>query len=498
MYDFIQIKIIPTRDKIGGGVTSAKKLLKNFIKMFAGNVIGQLFFFLGLTYLARVLKPSGFGVWNFAQIWMLYLMRGSEFGLEVVGIQETSRNPARINTWVPTIISVRFVLAILLFGGVVIVSTADLLPVGTESLVLIFAFTTMPMAFILEWVFEGRQEVGLISIARILKGVLFCVGVFLMVSNIKDIERAAYIYIGSLILPILIIFVLVIKRFGIDWSSISFRNGLNALIKSTPIGIATLLSGYSLFVTPMMVGYFLSREELGFFTAAHRIVLFLWAYVTSSMQRILLPSLSRSYYEALPNFQRFVERFFRLSVLAAVPMGIIGLICATQLMKFLYSAQYEASGVVFGILLWGFVIANIRSILEIALIAADRQQRFMKGMVILSISYSLLTPVLILLFGIVGAAVAVVSSEFCYFGYLIFTCPYSKPISFLKNLWKPLVAALMAIVLLLLNPTSSLIIRMVLSTTVFGIVIIALKGVLVEDFEVIISLFKRTNLESST
>jgi O-antigen/teichoic acid export membrane protein len=319
-----------------------------------------------------------------------------------------------------------------------------------------------------------------------------------MVSHSEDAELAAYLYVGSVALPGLIVFSFVISRFGFDWSSFRPRKGLDALIKSTPIGIATLLSQYSMFAATMMVGYFLSKEDLGFFTAAHRIVIFLWAYIISSQQRILLPSLSKSFHESLPQFREFVEKFFRLSALAAVPIGLIGTVCSTALMMLLYSARYEASGVVFGILLWGFVFANIRSILETALIASDRQMRLLKGMAFLSIMYTIMTPILTLQFGIIGTAIAVVVSELSYFTYLIFSSPYSKPVSLLKGFWKPLLAALIAMITLLPLIELSLVLRVVLGSTVFGIIVVALKGVTRDDFKVITFLFRRNNLEPST
>jgi O-antigen/teichoic acid export membrane protein len=478
-------------------VAPAKRLISNFVKVSAGNVIGQFFFFLGLAHLARVLGPAEFGVWNFAQVWMLYLLRAGEFGLEIVGIRETAREKKLLSTWIATVVSLRFVLALLLFGFAYLVYIANLLPPGTASLVLICALSVFPVAFLLEWVFEARQEVGLISIARILKGFLFFLGVLAMVSNSEDAERAAYLYVGSLVLPGLMILSVVMSRFGFDWSSLSLRSSLDALRKSAPIGIATLLSQYSLVAATMMVGYFLSKEELGYFTAAHRIVILLWAYIIASMHRILLPSLSKTFHESLPHYRRFVEKSFRLTALTAVPVGLVGTLCATPLMKLLYSAQYEASGVVFGILLWGFVLANIRSILEIALVASDKQRRFMNGMVFLSVTYSVLTPILTLRFGIVGAAVAVVVSELSYFTYLVFTSPFSEPATLLSNSWKPLVAAIIAMAPLLPLAGIHPVLQVALGSTLFGIVVVALKGVTFEDFEVVRSLFRRDSLEPS-
>lgn len=476
----------------------ARDLARNFVVMFTGNVIGQLFFFFALARLARVLGPSEFGMWNFAQVFMLYLFRASEFGLETVGIRETSRDPGLIRSWIAIVVSSRFVLGSFFFGFALIVSTADLLPSGTTPLVLISALAVFPMAFVLEWVFEARQEVGLISVARILKGLLFFIAVVLVVSTSEDAELAAWLYIGSLALSVLIVAVVVLGRFGFDWSSLTLRSSLVALKKTGSIGTASMLSQYSLFASTMVVGYFLSNEELGYFTAANRIVIFLWAYVILNMHRILLPNLSRAFHESLSDYKRFVVKIFRLSALAAVPIGLVGTLCATETMSILYSARYEASGAVFGILLWGFVLATIRSILEIGLIASEGQRRYMKGMVFLSVMYTVLTPILALQLGIVGAAVAVVVAELSYFVYLVSTSPYAEPSSLLRNSWKPLGAAIITIVSLLPFAGLHPVLRVGLGSMVFGVVVVALKGVTINDFQVIKSLFRSNSLEPTT
>ena len=461
-----------------------------------GNVFGQLFFFFALARLARVLGPSEFGTWNFAQVFMLYLFRASEFGLETVGIRETSRDPKTFSRWIATVVSVRFLSGLLLFGLASAAASAGLFPPGTATLVIISSLCLFPMAFIVEWVFESCQEVGLISVARILKGVLFFVAVFFLVSTSQDVEMAAYLYVASLALPTFIVAAVVVHRFGFDRSSLNVKTWFAALKTAGPIGTASMLSQYSLFASTMVVGYFLTREDLGYFSAANRIVIFLWAYVLLSMHRILLPNLSKVFRESLSDYRRYVAKIFRLSALAAVPVGVIGTLWAGPLMNVLYTSRYAASGVVFGILLWGFVLANIRTILEIALIASDRQRRYMKGMILLAVLYTILTPALTIKFGISGTAVAVVVSEAGYFLFLLLTSPFSDPATLMQSSWRPLTAAVAAIGVVQILSGASPVVEGVLGVAVFFLVLVVLRGVTPDDLKVVRSLVRRDHLET--
>jgi O-antigen/teichoic acid export membrane protein len=474
------------------------RLLRNFVVLFSGNVVGQLFFFFALARLARVLGPAEFGTWNFAQVLMLYLLRGSEFGLETVGIRETSRDPGTMRGWVGTVISLRFALGTMLFALACLIAWAGLLPEGTTTLVLISALAVFPMAFVLEWVFESRQQIGLISGARILKGVLFFLCVWLLVSSSQDTTLAAFLYLGSLCIPVALVAAVAMRRYGVDWSSLTWKRSLSALKMTGQIGTASMLSQYSMFASTVVVGYFMSREELGYFTAANRIVIFLWAYVILSMNRSLLPSLSIGFRESPDGFKQFVLKIFRYATLAAIPIGLAGTLYATDLMTLLYSNRYAASGVVFGILLWGFVLATIRSTLEIALISSDRQGRLMRGMVFVSVMYTILTPILTLQFGIVGAALAVLASEFSYLLYLVCSSPHVEPLALLRNWWKPAVAALAVMVPLLTVSGLDPFLRTGVGVVAFSVLIVAMKGVTRDDLQIIRLLIRGNRPERVT
>ncbi len=474
---------------------NTRLLIRNFVSLFAGNVLGQLFFFFALALLARTLGPAEFGAWNFAQVFMLYLLRGSEFGLETIGIRETARDPHSTSRWIALIVSSRMIAGTVLFFVAVGASIAGLFPSGTERLVVIASLCVFPTALMLEWVFEARQEVDLLGVARVLRGVLFFVAVYLFVGTAEDAELASYLYAGCLLVSVLIVSGVAVRKFGFDWSAFNLSSWMKALKHAGPIGASSMLSQYSLFASTMVVGYFLQREELGYFTAANRIVIFLWAYVILSMHRVLLPNLSRLFHESADDYRRFITNVFRLSVLATVPIGMIGTLLAGPSMRLLYSSQYDASAPVFGILLWGFVMATIRTILELALIASDRQGRLLKGTAFLAILYTLFTPPLTLLYGIMGAAVAVLLSETAYIVFLSITSPFATPRELASRSWKPLVSAAVPMAAALQFRQLDPFVQAAIGFSLFVGLLYVLKGVTSEDLMQLRTVLQRPHAE---
>jgi O-antigen/teichoic acid export membrane protein len=136
-----------------------------------------------------------------------------------------------------------------------------------------------------------------------------------------------------------------------------------------------------------------------------------------------------------------------LTVIGSLTVGIAGTFFGPKFMALLYPAAYHASNGVFVILLWALVFAGMRFIFEVALIASDDQGRYLKGMILLALLYTLATPILSVNFGIVGAAWASVLAEFSYFAYLLLTFPYVKTGDLLSHLWKPVVGSVLALLM---------------------------------------------------
>jgi O-antigen/teichoic acid export membrane protein len=382
--------------------------------MFSSNVAGQLLFLGGLMHLARTLGPGGFGLWNFAQAWLIYLFRGGEMGLEVIGVREIGRNPANTPQLITAVIVSRCILVIILIIIVLITVVLGFIPKDTVPLMLTFSLSIIPMAFLLEWVFEGHQSLLNVSIARVVKGAIFFILVILFVKSASDMTLSAFFYVVSLTLPLLYVGWLALHRFGYANIRKTFSFLPNLWKSALPVGLATLLSNFSLFFGTMVIGYTMQHDQLGYFTASHRIMIFLWAYIISSLQRIILPTLSSLHQTSTASFRSFVEKFLRYAAFLSLGIGIFVTTFSKYIIHVLYSVQYEPSIIVLQILVWAFAMASIRAILEISLLASDKQKMYFIGMIFVSILYVVFTPLLVSFYGINGAAFAAVIAESSY------------------------------------------------------------------------------------
>jgi O-antigen/teichoic acid export membrane protein len=407
-------------------------IIKNFVLIFTSNVIGQLLYLGGLMYLARTLGAGGFGLWNFAQAWLIYLFRGGEMGLEVIGVKEIARNPDGTPQLITAIVVSRCILVVILVIIIFTTIVLRLIPADAVPLLIVFSLSIFPMAFILEWVFEGHQSLLNVGVARVAKGAIFFILVVLFVKSTYEMTLSALFYVVSLTLPILYIGWLALRLFGCANIKGIFSLFPNLWKSALPVGFATLLSNYSLFFGTMIIGYTMQRDQLGYFTASHRIMIFLWAYIISSLQRIVLPTLSNLHQNSTEKFRAFVEKFLLYAAFLSIGIGLLVTCFSKIIIYLLYSDSYYHSIQVLQILVWAFVMASIRAILEIALLASDNQKKYFLGMIFVAVLYTILTPSLVYLYGINGAAYAALITELSYL--LVLAILWSREYS--SNLWK--------------------------------------------------------------
>jgi len=431
---------------------TASALIRNFVVLFFGNVLGQVLFLIGMILLARRVGPVAFGWWSFAQTLALYLLRAGEFGLEVTGIRAVAQDEAITQQRVGEVVVLRTILALLLVVLVALALGLQLVPSEALMLVAMFSLAVFPVGITVEWLYEAKQRITVISVARILKGVLFFTLIILFVHEPADVTISAAAYVVSLALPSIWLFVETRRRFHIRHFHLTAGRARELLAEAWPIAVATLLSQYSLFFGTTFLGYRASGEEVGLYSAAHRLIIFVWAYGITTAHRVLLPSFAQSHQVSSADFQSRLLSTVRLTVLIALPLGVIGSLVAAAIVRVLYGVGYEAAGHVLAIVLWALVIGMLRSPFDVGLLASARQSVYMKGMVILGLSHTVLNSVGYSVGGLNGLALGVVGAEFIYAVYLAFQHERSFLVRVLRLALKPLAASVLTAMVLFMLP----------------------------------------------
>jgi O-antigen/teichoic acid export membrane protein len=416
-----------------------KSVSRNFISLFLSDTISRIFGFIATVYIARILTVEGFGLIHYGLAFLTYAMLLTNPGVTTIGAREIARD--RNNTRIVfEILGLRIVLSVivLILGGIgLLVISGD--PV-TKGIVLIYFVSLIPFSFLLEFVFQGREEMEYIGISRILQSAAYVVFLLVLVHGRNNVSFVPVSYLIAYAIATSFLFFAFIRRYQGFRIRFSPRFWRELLIVSTPVGLATILNQAALTLPPVILGILYANEVVGVYSAAYKIIIML-LIIERVFHYVSFPVLSKQFTSAPTKLGSTFTFLSRIILAITIPGAVGGIIIADRLIQLIYGAGYEGAVMVLRILLVYFIVTPLNSIFGYGLVAVDKQRRFLLVIAITAILNTVLIILLSLKFSAPGAAVALAVSELA--GLFIMNRELQKVVSFTSITYgaKPLIAA---------------------------------------------------------
>jgi O-antigen/teichoic acid export membrane protein len=385
-------------------------ILKNFSSLFFGQVAARGLNFLAIAYLARVLGSDGFGMINFAQAILAYLMVSCTLGLDVFGTREIAANhKIKKDLFIGNLLALRVGLALIsLLGLGIFILTIDK-PALEKEVMFAYGLYIFPFVFYLGWVFCGIERMEYIGIAAVLSRLAFLATVVVLIKDPGNVIFVPYLWFTAAVVESLFL-IFSYPKFG----SIKFNVHLpewKLFIKDSAwIGISIiLLQIYSNF-NMVMLGFMKTNHEVGLYSAASKIILFIVA-IGAFYNNSIFPLISRYTRDSKLKLKSFIHKNISIIGVGGVVLWILLFMFARQIIVLAYGDGYQGSVLAFQILSLTIVIGIIRLICISVLIASNKIRESLWGVGIgcgINVTLSFL---LIPRYGIVGAAIATVIGE---------------------------------------------------------------------------------------
>jgi len=183
------------------------------------------------------------------------------------------------------------------------------------------------------------------------------------------------------------------------------------LLRQTfPIALTQIMWGLKVYMPTIMLGLMIGGAAVGWFGAAHRIVIalhtFVWMYFFN-----LYPALSRSAQQPPEVLRDLLSRSLRLTMTVSLLIGIGGTLLAGPLCSLVYGPEYGGAVSAFQILIWFVAMSLISSHYMYLLIAYGRQWLELASAAIGASMNIALGCLLIPKLGFVGAAWSLLIAE---------------------------------------------------------------------------------------
>jgi O-antigen/teichoic acid export membrane protein len=269
------------------------------------------------------------------------------------------------------------------------------------------------------------------------------------------------------------------------------------LVKGWPFAVFSVISILYLRADVLLLSLFRGAAAVGYYEIAANLFLRLNVFARTVNQS-LLPLLSREYAikrigeSANQRIRKYLNPTIKYQAILAFPMTFGGLILAPQIIEFFYGGGYEASILLFQLLIGFVMLRFIDHTLGITLTAIGQQTRRMVALGGATAINLLLNAVLIPRYSYLGATISSIFTEvFLFIALYLFLSQWVPGVIQLKVLIKPMLGAVVmsAFVLILKNLPLPLLVP--LGTAMYVLALFLLKSFSVEEIRTILKLVEK-------
>jgi PST family polysaccharide transporter len=393
-------------------------LVNNFLSLSGAEVISKILTLATFAFVARVVGPAGFGYLEFAYSVVMCGALIVDQGSSVYGPREIARAPDSTTRLITEVTSLRLTMAIVVYAGFVLLVWSLERPAFLEHLILLIGLTVFLMPFMLQWVFQGHDQMRTVGLLQIVRQAVFAIVVFTLLRNPESLSAVAIGELGGAAAVVVLSLWLTRTQLGLS-IPLKFHFSAGLLRAAATIGLGQLFWSLRMYGSIIMVGLIATEAEVGFFGAAMRIAIslnaFVWLYFFN-----LLPSMSRLWKRDHNAFQHLIDQSLRTVGWLALAGGMLWVLLAPTVIRFVYGAQFMAATATLQLMSALIILGIVHGHFRFGLIAADCQ-RFATASAGLGTLVALgMIPFCYGKWGIFGATIALLAGEFMVWGSSFF------------------------------------------------------------------------------
>lgn len=408
---------------------------KNALLHGACQLLNVLFPLISGAYLARVLTPEGVGQVAYARNLVSYFTMVAALGIPAYGVREIARSSGAARKKLLSELAVLNGISTVIALGAYLVFVRFV--TGGDHLSLIFALELVLHIFSMDWLLQGREEYGFLTVQNLAVKLLSLGLTLAFVKKAEDAPVYALILCVSTGCQWLMNACHGIKRVGVTLGNLNLRRHLRPVLT---LMLSTVTASLYCKLDVTMLGLLGSDAQVGFYTNAHKVVSIVLSLAVSA-SAVFLPRLSFVYRHRKEDYERYLSAGLQLVLLLALP-GCVGLlIVAEELTEAFFGPLFSPAADTIRILSVLVIIKGVGDLLCYqAIISAGQERHLIAARVAAGLANILLNALLIPSYGHNGAAVASVISEGVVNGLLLIpSFKIGKP-----KLEKPFLLSLLA------------------------------------------------------
>lgn len=387
-----------------------KRPLRNIVSFGIGDAVSRLIGFLVSIYLARVLAPASFGLISVGLSVLGYLQLAASPGVQFL---ETRNVAAAGQGWmerVAAVLTLRVLLASALMAATWVV--IKLLPGDqpAEAVTMLYVVSLMPMAFFLDWFFQGKENILVVSLARIFQFVLYGVSALLLVRSAEDVIFAPMAFLAgnwAAGITFVVFYLREFKYFAWTWNPPLWKRIFR---ENLAVGAAVLLGQMVTSLPPLVIAATVSLAAVGWYSAAMKLV-FAVLFFDRLLNALLLPAVTRYMSSRREDVTLLLQTLLKLLAVVFAPLIVVSILLAPWLITWVFGMEYGEAVPALRVLLVYAFATLVNSVFVCTIMGAGSETTYSRLMLWLSGVVVVAVVVLTPLAGIVGSSLAVLICE---------------------------------------------------------------------------------------
>lgn len=427
-------------------------VIKNTFWLFLGQILAR-FVKLGLiVYAARLLGASGWGAFSYALGIAGFFTVFIDFGVNAIITREASRDPEAQKRYFATALWMKVLLfsvtAVLVLTLIPQLIHEEAVAILIPLVVFIVGFDSLrDFAAAMSRAWEKMEiEAGM----QLATNIFIVLAGFLALSLSPTPRALAAGYAVGTGLGMILAFIPC--REYLRSLRASFTRSLirPIIIASLPFALSGLMGTILLNTDTVLIGWFLDLEDVGYYSAAQRIVLFLYT-IPGLLAIAFFPSMAK-FAEDTERRRVLLEKITTLQFLTALPLTIGGILLAQPIIQLAYGGQYEPAQLSFLIMNLTYLPVFLITVFGNAVFALNHERRLFLSSLFGMIGNLIFDILFLPIWGIAGVAFATVINQSLVASYLWYFLKKQTGFSISQSRSNILLANIgMGLMILLLN-----------------------------------------------
>lgn len=392
-------------------------LLNNIASLTIMQIANIVLPFITIPYISKIIGPEKFGILSYSTAIIAYFILLVNFSFDMQASRAVAQNP-NDQSFINKIFSNILYTKILLLG----LSTIGFLLLlmflpqwREEKQVAIYTFIILiGWVFTPNWLYQGKQQLGKIAKFNLFAKILFTISIFVFIHTKEQYIWQPLLLSISQILVGTVSFILAFTHFKIILIKLEWHNILSQLEEGKELFFSMITINMYSSSTIIILGLFLTVTQVGYYSAAYRLIITVLSVLLIPLTQALYPFISGSFNVDKKKGIRDLQSIMPVCIVFSFFYSVCFFFLAPTIIHLLYGQEFNPAINVFRILSVVPFLVSINTFLGVhAMLNLKMDKEFFKITLISSFIGIGSAVGLGYLIGINGGAISWIIAECC-------------------------------------------------------------------------------------